>query len=339
MPLLIRGGKWGNATFDKFRAENTMGDAIKLNWNAERSLGDQIEPDTIPIIMSGRSVNIARVEEEWLYDLNYPYALIEELIGYRPKVDLLTFKQRIPNFRPKYPYYFEWENSAVLTISSYEDWFANQLATNSRNKVRMSEKRGVSVSECSFDDDFIGKVLQIYNETRIRQGKKFQHYEIDFNSLKRAHSTFLDKAVFLGAFWRGELIGFVKLVNAGSFVRTMGILAKVKHRDKAPMNILISEAVRYCASKNVKYFVYGEYDYGKVGSDSIRDFKRFHGFEGILLPRYYVPFTLIGKVYLYLKLQHGIVGLMPRPLVRWILNVRKAYYRRLSNRRSDTEEY
>jgi hypothetical protein len=290
----------------------------------------------IPFILRRGFVTIAKVTEEWLYDVEQPGDVIDELKSWRPRVDIITIKQRIPNFRKKYPFLFEWENSAVLTIANYDDWFNNQLAPNSRNKLRIAEKKGVTVKKCLFCDELIGNILKIYNETKIRQGKKFQHYNIDFGSLKKAHSTFLERSVFLGAFLNEELIGFVKLVDAGGFIRTMGILAKVKHRDKAPMNILISEAVKYCAENNVKYFVYGKYDYGNVGSDSIRDFKRFNGFEGVLLPRYYVPITIKGKEYLKLNLHHGIISFIPKRAIRFFLEARKFYYLRYVNANSDS---
>ena len=305
-----------------------MTNKVEVNYQGKRSLKRYYEIDSIPIFINGRFFKIARVAEEWLYNVKRPDFIIKELRELRPKIDLFAFRQIVPYSRPKFSYYYEWENNAVVHIKSYEHWLKNQLHENSRNKIRIAEKKGVKVKQCEFNDDFVKKMIEIYNETPIRQGKRYSRYGADFDTLKKASSTFLEQSLFLGAFYNDELIGFVKLVNAGSFVRTMGILAKIKHHDKAPMNILISKAVEKCAEMGTEYFVYGEFDYGKVGSDSIKDFKRYNGFEGILLPRYYCPLTLKGKIFMKLNFHHGLTGLIPRPIIRIFINMRKFYYER-----------
>jgi hypothetical protein len=101
----------------------------------------------------------------------------------------------------------------------------------------------------------------------------------------------LESSRFIGAFYQNELVGFARFFLAGSFIRTMGILAKVCHREKPTMNLLIAKGVELCAEESVPYLVYGNYDYGKVGSDSLRGFKRYNGLERILVTRYYVSIT------------------------------------------------
>ena len=43
----------------------------------------------------------------------------------------------------------------------------------------------------------------------------------------------------------------------------MGIIAKIKHRDKAPMNALVAKAVEICAENKIPYLVYDKAYYGK----------------------------------------------------------------------------
>jgi hypothetical protein len=63
--------------------------------------------------------------------------------------------------------------------------------------------------------------------------------------------TFLEKSVFIGAFLGEELIGFAKLTwdETRTQANLMHILAMVEHRDKAPTNALIAQAVRSTAER------------------------------------------------------------------------------------------
>jgi hypothetical protein len=285
--------------------------------------------DNLPFSINGKMVRVAQIEEDWLYEVSRPQELISEL-SQRDKynVDLFTFRQIIPNFFPTYKYYFEFENDAVITVHSYDHWFNNQIHPNARNKLKKAHKKGVRIKICQFSDDFLHEILDIYNESPIRQGKRFAHYGISFAALKKAHSTFLDKATYIGVYFNQEMIGFAKLVQTDNFIRTMGILTKGRHSDKAPMTLLISEAVRICESRSIKYFLYGRYDYGKIGSHSVRDFKKYNGFEGLLFPRYFVPLTVKGTIFKKFNLHNGISGITPEPIIRFYLKKRKEYYDR-----------
>ena len=108
----------------------------------------------------------------------------------------------------------------------------------------------------------------------------------------------IDLSTFLGAYYDDELIGFIKLLNAGKFMRTSGTIAKIKYRKKSPMNALIAKAVEICEMKNSAYLVYGKFVYGKKGPDGLSDFKRYNGFQKIDLPRYYIPLNIKGNIYL-----------------------------------------
>jgi predicted transcriptional regulator YdeE len=54
----------------------------------------------------------------------------------------------------------------------------------------------------------------------------------------------------------------------------MGILSKKSHNDKAPMNLLISEAVKHCVEKGFPYLTYAKFEYGKKGSETLKKFKK-----------------------------------------------------------------
>jgi hypothetical protein len=276
----------------------------------------------LEIIVTGNFVKIARLREEWDQDVENPELIIKELKESGIQVDIFTFMQRLPESKPKYNYYMEWDNIAALPIIDYNTWFNKILHPNPRNKKKISEKKGVSTKIFNFDDDSLKGIMEIYHENPIRQGTPFLDYNIDWETAKQANRTFLDRATFIGAYYEGELIGFIKLVSTDKFIRTMGILAKIAHRDKAPMNLLLAKAVEICAEKKTQYLVYGKFDYGKVGSQTLQNFKLYFGFESIMLPRYYIPLNNWGRIIMKCNMHQGIVGIIPKKMVRILLNVR-----------------
>jgi hypothetical protein len=58
------------------------------------------------------------------------------------------------------------------------------------------------------------------------------------------------------------------------------------------------------------------------------EFKRRNGFEQLNFPRYYVPLTLKGKIFVALRLYRGVVGLLPGPVLNLLLKIRDRIYAR-----------
>jgi hypothetical protein len=203
-----------------------------------------------------------------------------------------------------------------MRVSTFDDWLKLQIDSKVRNMIRKAAKSGVVVREVPFDDALIQWISAIYNETPIRQGRRFAHYGENLETLHRMKATFLDRSIFIGAFFEENLIGFAKLVSDedGSQAGLMHILSMIRHRDKAPTNALIAQAVKTCAERGIPYLWYAKFSYGKKQRDSLADFKRHNGFQRIDLPRYYVPLTFAGRVALRLGLHHGIADWIPEPL-------------------------
>ena len=151
------------------------------------------------------------------------------------------------------------------------------------------------------------------------------HYNMEIEKVRKVNSTFLERCDFIGAFYNNELIGYLKIVYTDKYARVMGIMGKVKYNYKSPMNLLLSKAVEICVEKKVPYFVYAKYDYGKVGSDSLKEFKKSNGFENILIPRYYVPLNYFGEIVVKFKLYRGIKNLLPRWMVRKLRRTRTTF--------------
>ena len=102
----------------------------------------------------------------------------------------------------------------------------------------------------------------------------------------------------------------------------------IRHRDKAPTNALVAEAVRSCAERGVRYLVYSNFAYGKKERSSLSEFKERNGFQRVNLPRYYVPLTNVGRAAFRLGLHHKFIDRLPEPLVAKARNFRQSWYKR-----------
>jgi hypothetical protein len=269
-----------------------------------------------------RSVTILGLEDEWFDDVRDPEAVIKVLKnskGFKP--DIFTFWQRLPDLEPKYSHHVEWEEIAVLPIKSYDDWFNKQLKSRTRGLIRKAEKDGIEVRETAYDDEFVRGMTAIFNEAEVRQGRKFWHYGKDFETVKRQFSRYLHREYMLGAYYKGEMIGFIMLGNAGQFGLTGQIISAIKHRDKSPNNALIAKAVEVCAQRKLPFLCYLFWS-----GDSLAEFKRRCGFEKIRAPRYFVPLTPKGKLALKIGMHRGWRSLLPSGLKSSLKTLRRRWY-------------
>ncbi|MGD0842663.1 MAG: hypothetical protein ABSA32_16065, partial [Candidatus Acidiferrales bacterium] len=205
-----------------------------------------------------------------------------------------------------------------------------RLGFKGRNKAKQAGKKGVVVREVPFDDDLVRGICEIYNESPVRQGRPFPHYGKSFDVVRKMSATFLDSSIFIGAFVGEELIGFIKLTNDENQTQSgiMHIVSKIKHRDKAPTNALVAQAVRSCADRKIPYLVYSNFAYGKKETSSLSDFKERNGFERVDVPRYYVPLTALGRIAFRLGLHHKLVDLLPGPVLLKAREMRDSWYNR-----------
>lgn len=269
-------------------------------------------------IIQGKFIRVARLEDEWYEDVTQPEALVAVLRASSDRPDVLTFWQRLPDVAPRYGYRRETDAIAALPLTTYALWWDKQIDSKTRNMVRRAEKKGVVVRKTEFDDTFVAGMTAIFNETPIRQGKPFWHYGKTFDTLKREFSRFLFREEILGAYVEDELIGFIMLAYAGKYAELGQIISKIGHRDKAPNNLLIAKAVERCTEQGIPHLVYAKWEDGSLG-----EFKLSNGFEKVDLPRYYVPLTLKGRVYVGLRLYRGVTGLLPPRLLRFAKLVRR----------------
>jgi hypothetical protein len=280
------------------------------------------------IIVKGRSLKMAEIfDEYWLEpkQIPDPKDIIETLKGEEVKPDIFTFTQKFPDISPRYPYRIVWDNLAVAEFDSYQQWL-QKINKGAKSSLKKSIRENVRTEIVEFTDELVQGISAIYNESPVRQGKSFWHYGKDLAAVKSENGTYLERSVFIGAFYGDEFIGFIKLVCTDTVALIMQILSKTSHFAKCPTNSLLAKAVEICVSKRIKYLVYAKYDYGTSRHSSLTDFKHNNGFVKVNIPRYYVPITLKGNLALKLGLHKDMKDRIPRWLKSWLLTLRLRWH-------------
>lgn len=280
------------------------------------------------IRIRGKLIRIGYIDGEKYNSPECPEQLVAALRNCRLRPDVFTFLQKLPHTSPAYPYPMEWDNLAVLQVSTFDHWWNHQIRSYPRNRARQAEKKGVVLQEIPCNDALFAGICAIYNESPVRQGKPFPHYGMTMEKAREYASTYPDRSIYVGAFIGGTMIGFIKLVMDRSRTQAclVHILSMLQHKDKAPTNALIAQAVRVCADRGIKYLVYEKFAYGKKQGDSLSHFKEVNGFERVDLPRYYIPLTPLGQIGFRLGLHRKLVEQMPEPIAARFRHVRRMWH-------------
>jgi hypothetical protein len=284
------------------------------------------------VIVTGKWIRTAEVKDEGVMEggtIEDPNLFITKLKESDLAADLFTFAQRPPEITPKYNYHREWDNWAAIPTACFEDWWEN-LPQVSRKNVRRAGRRGVVVKVIPFDDDLVKGVHRVYNSIQVRDGRLFWHYGQDVDSVRRSLATYLDRSEFIGAYLGEELIGFLKMVHVDDTATIFHIISMDEHYDKRPQNALIAKAAEVCAQKAISHLIYGKFIYGNKHRSSLVEFKRRNGFQQVNFPRYYIPLTPRGELFVRLRLYRGLSGLLPEPILYVALSCRDWYYKRIS---------
>lgn len=274
----------------------------------------------------GRLLRTLALRDHIIDEVEDPERLIHLCHQKRIPADLLTFSQHLPDLSPKFNYHTEWDTIAAVPITTYENWLLKQVHPNTRNKIRKAEKKGVVVKVERLSRRIAEGMVGIFNETPIRRGKKYSYYGRSVDIVEKEWSRDSDRGDFLVAYYQDEIIGFIQLVYAKKYARTSGTVAKMAHRDKSPMNALLAKAIEICAKRKMQYLVYGKYQYGKKGEDSLSSFKKNNGFLRIDVPQYFIPLSIRGSVALLLRMHNGISAAIPTRLLNMLLHIRSRWY-------------
>ena len=326
------------------RCHTMVVNSTELSVNGKWVVVPALTVNGTTIIVRGRLIKIASVlSEDWLEaEFKHPQACVRELKDQRShgvRADVFTFTQKVPGTLPKYRYSMEWDSIAVAPVASFKDWW-EKLPQESRKNVRRSQRRGVTVRIEEFNDDLVKRIVGVNNDSPVRQGRRFTHYGKTFDQVKKDHSSFLDRSEFICAYLGSELIGFLKIVYRGEIASILQLLAKSRHYDKRPSNALLAKAVELCAARGVSYLTYGRFNVGNKRESAIREFKSRNGFQEILIPRFYVPLTTLGRLFMKLKLHRGLLGILPSKVIAGIVAARAKWYDacHLLSRRSSRSE-
>lgn len=286
-----------------------------------------IEAGGTRVQVRGSLVKIARLDAEKFLFTDDPAPIIADLRKAKQRVDLFTFIQKVSETTPQYSWPMEWDNLAVLPISTFDHWWNQQIGFKARNKAKQAEKKKAVIREVPFSDELVHGIWEIYNETPIRQGRKFPHFGKDIGKVHEEEATYLDSSVFVGAYFGDKLIGFIKLLwdRDNSQAGLLNIVSLIEHRDKAPTNALVAHAVRICAERKTPYLVYSNFAYGKRTSDSLSDFKERNAFQRVDLPRYYVPLTPLGSAALKMGLHKHIREHIPERMILKLRDLRRTW--------------
>jgi len=241
-------------------------------------------------------------------------------------VDIFTFLERkwcctIPN--PPKTWLKANDNIGLLQITSYEDWLKN-IGKKTRNMIRKAEKSGVRTIVAEPNEKLAEGIWKIYNETPIRQERGFPHYGVPLEEVRKA-VLLSQNSTFIASYFGDELAGFIQLVHGDNIAIISQVLSLQKHWDKAVNNALVAKAVETCASKSIRWLMYG-----RMGNHpSLDNFKINNGCVKFDLTRYYVPLTARGKTAARLGLHREIKDVMPQsikyhlfPIYNWISRTR-----------------
>ncbi len=317
------------------------GNTIEISVKGRPVSVPSVQVNGRTIFAAGGWLKIASVRDEaWLAGeaVEDPEVALTKMRQAGLRADIFTFAQKLPDPAPRYHYPYVWDNIASIPTSNFKEWWEQRLPQETRKNVRRSVKRGVVVREVEFNDEFLRGVVEINNETPIRQGRPFWHYGKSFEVVKKDYSTLLDRSVYIGAFHGNDLIGFIKMVYMGEIAGVLQIVCMNKHQDKRPANALITKAVEICSEKKLKYLVYGKYVYGNNTKSPLTEFKRRNGFEQTLVPRYYIPLTLKGRMAMALGLHLSLKRFIPEKLYFFLGNLRARWYQRAASGSSASEE-
>jgi hypothetical protein len=286
------------------------------------------------ILSIGKWLKTAQFFDEELIeqkDYEDPINLIPQLRASPLAADIFTFSGPTESPLLECDYPFKWDNVAIVPTDSFEDWWKG-LPQQSRKNVRLAEKRGIAIKSVDFDEPLIRGIKKIYDETPIRQGRQFWHYQKDIEMVRIMNETYLDRSQFVGAFHENELVGFIKYIIVDKTAVLIQIIAMEAHRDKRIVNALLSHTVKLCNQQGLLRLTYGKFDYGINQNSTLSEFKRRNGFSELRFKHYYVPLTTKGKLAVKYELHLGITNFLPIKVTTFLHKMRAHVLRVLRNK-------
>lgn len=289
----------------------------------------QVHGDTL--IATGKRLRIAKIRGEEMREkaIEAPELYLEALKKNRAtlRADIFTFAQKLPATEQLFRYRMERESIAVIRLATFKQWW-EALPQESRKNTRRSQKRGVTLAIRSLDPDVVEGIRQVNDDAPVRQGARNAYYGLTSEETVKRYGEFEGRSDFICAYSGEEMIGFLHLVYREDVAAILNLTVKPSQLDKRPANALVTKAVEICDSRGISHITYGNYNYGNKRDSSLREFKIRNGFEEILVPRYYVPLTLWGRICMELNLHRGLIGILPPSVIAAGLRARAVWYKK-----------
>ena len=285
------------------------------------------------LIVTGKKLKIAKIRGEEMREkeIEAPELYLAALRNDKDRIlraDVFTFAQKLPAVEPKYSYPMERESVAAIPIISFKQWW-EALPQETRKNVRRSQKRGVEISVRELDNDVIEGIRAVNDDSPLRQGMKNAYYGMSSEDTRQRYGEFNGRCDFICAYSGQEMIGFLHLVYRENVAAILNLTAKPSQFDKRPANALVAKAVEICAARGISHITYGLYNYGNKRDSSLREFKIRNGFVETLVPRYFVPLTLWGRLCMKVNLHRGLIGNLPNSVISIGLRARSLWYKKL----------
>jgi len=267
---------------------------------------------------------IARDSREYLQSIVPTEGLINELR--RRHVDIFSFLERrwcCSLSKPSKSWTKSEDNIGLLHLTSYDDWWKG-IGKKTRNMIRKAEKMGVRTEIAKANDKLAEGIWKIFNETPIRQGRGFPHYGISLDVVKQ-NLLFFPESAYIGAYFQGELVGFIHLVRGDRLTVISQLLSLQTCWDKAVNNALMAKAIEFCACNHSEWIMYG-----RMGNHPTLDsFKESNGFTKFQVTRYFLPLTTKGRLVIKLGLNRELKDSLPLsakqslfPIYNWVSRMR-----------------
>ena len=283
------------------------------------------------LIATGEFLRIAKIRGEEMREkaIDAPGIYVEALKKNRKnlKADIFTFAQKLPATNRLFSYSMERESIAAIRLVSFKEWW-DGLPQESRKNTRRSQKRGVTLYIRRLDPDVVEGIRGVNDDSPMRQGVRNAYYGLTAEETIKRYGEFEGRCDFICAYSDEEMIGFLHLVYRENVAAILNLTVKPSQLDKRPANALITKAVEICDSRGISHITYGNYNYGNKRDSSLREFKIRNGFEEILVPRYYVPLTMWGRMCMTVNLQRGLIGILPSSVIALGLRVRSVWYKK-----------
>ena len=265
-----------------------------------------------------------------------PPVVLQAVQAAHLNADVVLVGQDFRNPQPLYPDLpRESDNVAAVPLSSYEQWLA-ALSQPTRRNIRLAEKRGVEIKVEGYSEEFARGIKEIYDESPVRQGRKFWHYDKSLQAVYEENGTYQSSSDYLAAYCDSVMIGFIKVVYVGNVARIMQILGMTAHFDKKPMFALMAKAVERACQKGATHLTYCKYTYEGQEDTSIAEFKRRLGFIQFDFPMYVLPVSVKGRLGVRLGAHRGLRAMLPRPVAQAAAQARNKICSWLAGRKQES---